>query len=238
MAVAVVLVAAAVVLGWSWYVVGPMPEAMEALVSDADVAVSTERWLTFAPVGTEPTTGFIFYPGGRVDPRSYAPPARAIAAAGHLAVVVPMPLHLAVLGADRAADVMTAHPDIRSWVVGGHSLGGAMAAQYAMEGERDVDGLVLWAAYPASGTDLSNADVMVLSVYGTRDMIATPLEIEASRPLLPPSAVWTAIEGGNHAQFGWYGPQGGDGAATITREEQQAQVVAATLDVLNALPTP
>jgi hypothetical protein len=98
-----------------------------------------------------------------------------------------------------------------------------------------VAGLGLWAAYPAGSSDLSGRDLAVASIYGTRDGLATEEEIAASRPLLPPDTQWTAIEGGNHAQFGWYGPQSGDNEATISREEQQAQIVAATLELLQGL---
>jgi pimeloyl-ACP methyl ester carboxylesterase len=130
---------------------------------------------------------------------------------------------------------MAAYPGIESWAIGGHSLGGAMAANYAHSKPEAVQGLVLWAAYPASGDDLSVYKLATSSIYGTRDGLATPDKIDASRPLLPPDTAWTAIEGGNHVQFGWYGPQAGDNEATISREEQQSQIVAATLQLLQRL---
>jgi hypothetical protein len=101
-----------------------------------------------------------------------------------------------------------------------------------------VGGLVLWAAYPASNNSLADRVLRVTSVYGTEDGVATPDTIEASRPLLPPSTHWVPIQGGNHAQFGWYGPQPGDGVATISRAAQQEQAVAGTVDLLRALAVP
>ncbi len=95
-----------------------------------------------------------------------------------------------------------------------------------------VDGLVLWASYPAESNDLSARDVAVVSVYGSRDGLATPEEVTASKDLLPPETRWVEIEGGNHAQFGWYGPQDGDLDATISRSAQQAQIVQATTALL------
>jgi hypothetical protein len=210
----------------------PMPEALAALESDDAVQVETEPWFAFGPAGGEPSTGLILYPGGRVDPRAYAPTARAIAEEGFLVVIVPMPLDLAFFAPDRAADVMAAFPEVARWAVGGHSLGGAMTARFAHQNPGAVAGLALWASYPAGSDDLSGHDLAVASVYGTRDGVATEDEIVASRPLLPPDTEWTAIEGGNHAQFGWYGPQSGDNEATISREEQQAQIVTATLQLL------
>jgi len=209
-----------------------MPEALAALQPDGLVDVQTEPWLVFRPAGDDPTTGLILYPGARVDPRAYAPAARSLAEQGFLVVIVPMPLNLAFFAPDRALEVMQAFPGIDQWAVGGHSLGGAMSARFAYQNPTETQGLVLWAAYPAASDDLSGRDLAVTSVYGTLDGLATGEKIDASRPLLPPGTTWAAIEGGNHAQFGWYGPQGGDNPATISRGEQQAQIVAATQELL------
>jgi hypothetical protein len=111
-----------------------------------------------------------------------------------------------------------------------------MAARFAHGHPSTVHGLVLWASYPAASDDLSDrGDLAVASIYGTLDGLATEDKIAASRPLLPPDTRWVAIEGGNHAQFGWYGPQPGDNPATIGREAQQRETVAATLALLNAV---
>ncbi len=232
---ALLVVAVAGFVIWAVTPLGPMPEALAALESDALVAVQTDPWLTFMPVGQQPATGLILYPGGRVDPRSYAPPARQIAAEGYLVVIPPMPLNLAFLAPNRAEAVIQAHPEIERWVIGGHSLGGAMAANFVYNHPQTVDGLVLWAAWPAENNSLAGVDLPILSVYGTKDM---GLEgIENSKDLLPPQTQWVVIEGGNHAQFGWYGPQPGDGVASISREEQQKQIVAATLAFLQDFAT-
>lgn len=224
-----------------WASTGPEPlaEALDALHADGQgerrVDVETEPWLVFSPAGQEPTTGLVLYPGGRVDPRAYAPAALALAEQGYLVVIVPMPFDLAFFAPDRALDVFEAFPQIENWAVGGHSLGGAMAARFAHQNGDDVAGLVLWASYPAASDDLSARDLAVTSIYGTRDGLATPDKIEASRPLLPPDTAWVAVDGGNHAQFGWYGPQMNDNPAEISIEAQQEQVVSATLDLLASL---
>jgi hypothetical protein len=217
---------------WASAAAAPMPEALAAQESDALIHIETDPWLVFRPIDRYPTVGLILYPGGRVDSRAYAPIARSLAEKGHLVVIVPMPLNLAVFAPGRAAQVMAAFPGIESWAVGGHSLGGAMAANFVHRNPEAVRGLLLWAAYPAANDDLSGYQLAVSSIYGTRDGLATLAKIDASRPLLPPETYWTAIEGGNHAQFGWYGPQAGDNEATISREEQQAQVFAATHQLL------
>jgi len=210
-----------------------MPEALTALQSDAQVQVETTPWLTFTPVGQQPDIGLILYPGGRVGARSYAPPARAIAAEGYLVVIPPMPLYLAFLASNRADEVIAAHPEIRVWVVGGHSLGGAMAAQYAARNPDKVHAVALWASYPPGSDPLTGFPGPVLSIYGTLDMGLDG--ILASKDLMPADTQWVVIEGGNHAQIGWYGPQPGDNAATISRQAQQEQIIQATLDFLRTL---
>jgi pimeloyl-ACP methyl ester carboxylesterase len=218
---------------WAETPLGPMPEAVDALQSGNGVLVETTPWLTFSPQGDAPQTGFIFYPGGRVDPRSYAPAMRQIAAAGYLTVIPPMPLNMAFTAPDRAAEVMAAHPEIQRWVIGGHSLGGAMAAQFAYQHPRDVAAVVLWASYPPDASPLTDLGLPVLSIYGSEDMGRA--DIEARKGLLPPDTQWVFIECANHAQMGWYGPQPGDGEACLSREAQQSQVVEATLEFLRTI---
>jgi len=220
---------------WALNVPAPMPEALAALESDAVVSVQAEPWWVFRPAGSQPSAGLAFYPGGRVDPRSYAPAARAIAAEGYLVALVPMPLNLAVLAPGRASAVIEAFPEVETWAVGGHSLGGAMAIQFAAQHAGAVEGLVLWAAHGTQTDDLSALDLDVLSIYATEDGLSTPADVLASRPNMPADARFVAIQGGNHAQFGWYGPQARDNPATISREAQQEQVFAATVGLLQAL---
>ena len=220
---------------WAETPLGPMPEALAALETDNVVRVETEPWLEFWPQSRQPASGVIIYPGGRVDARSYAPAARALAEEGYLAVITPMPLNLAVFDPGAAAGVVAAYPEIETWVVGGHSLGGAMASGYAEANADVIDGLVLWASYPADGTLATRTKPAVVSIFGTNDGVSTVADIEASRANLPADTRWVEITGGNHAQFGWYGDQPGDGQATISRQEQQEQVVAATAGLLERL---
>jgi hypothetical protein len=228
----ILILGAAGFLLWAYTPPAPMPQAQAALQSDAQVRVETKNWLAFHSTSQQSDIGLILYPGGRVDPRAYAPAARAIAAKGYLVIIAPMPLNLAVFGANRAAAVITQHPEVKHWVIGGHSLGGAMAARFVHRHPGAVQGLALWASYPATTDDLSTYPLAVASIYGTKDGLSTGDKILTSRPLLPPTTTWVAIEGGNHAQFGWYGVQAGDKPAAISQEAQQDQIVAATLALL------
>ena len=144
-----------------------------------------------------------------------------------------MPFNLAVFGAEKASQVIDQFPEIDHWVVAGHSLGGSMAARYAVQNPNTVDGLVLWAGYPAEGDDLSKSSLASASIFGTNDGLITDQDILASVSLLSESNMFQMIDGGNHAQFGWYGDQADDNPAGITRDEQQKMVVETTLDILN-----
>jgi predicted esterase len=220
---------------WAVIVPAPMPEALSALQPDEHILVEVGRWIAYRPPDQDVPVGLILYPGGRVDYRAYAPAARAIAAQGYLVVIVRMPLNLAVFAPDRAGQVIRAFPEVERWAVGGHSLGGSMAARFAYRHPDQVQGLVLWASYPAATDDLSTRHLAVASIFGTLDGLATGSKIEASRAFLPATTRWVAIEGGNHAQFGWYGPQSGDNEAAISRSGQQARIVEATVELLKAV---
>ncbi|MRR30484.1 alpha/beta hydrolase, partial [bacterium] len=214
---------------------GPEPDVSADLSAPpTGIRVSqAERWISIEPAEAVTKTGFIFYPGGRVDARSYYPALVEIASKGFMVVVVKMPFSLAVFAPERGLEVMAAYPAVEQWVIGGHSLGGAMAANFAFNHPESVEGLVLWAAYPTASSSLTDRQILVTSIYGSEDGLATLEDIEASRSLLPAGTLWVEIKGGNHAGFGSYGLQAGDGKATITAAEQRAQVVGATVDLLN-----
>jgi pimeloyl-ACP methyl ester carboxylesterase len=212
-----------------------MPDALRELEAGTGTADHDNDWIVFAPDGDDPVTGLVFYPGARIDAHAYAPLAAQIAANGFLVVIPRMPFKLALLAPGRAASVMENFSEVKQWVVGGHSLGGVAAVRFAARNPERVAGLVLWAAYPASSDDLSASDLAVTSIYATRDGLTSLDQIESSRPLLPPDAIWIAIDGGNHSQFGWYGLQAGDMVASIGREEQAVQIVEATLSLLEGV---
>lgn len=214
------------------------PEATTALQGSPQVTVTLNDYYTFAPAGSavdasKADTGYIFYPGGLVDPSAYAVYASAIAANGYTTFITPMPFDLAVFDINAAQAVINNNPQITNWVIGGHSLGGAMAARFAAANPETIQGLVFLAAYP--DIDMSNWPGVVTSIYGTLDGVANIDTITNAK--LPADTVFVPIEGGNHAQFGNYGAQRGDNEATISAAEQQSQAVQATLAVLDQVNT-
>ncbi len=229
--VAVTLVVAAIgFVAWTQIARYPAFEQASVLAHQAE---NDHGWYVFEPEG-EPQAGLAFYPGGLVDPAAYAPLMRALSDRGVLAVIVPMPLDLAVFGIGRADEVIGAYPDVDTWVIGGHSLGGAMAAEHVKDDPGAVDGIVFLASYPAESTDLSQLPLSVVSVYGTEDGVAGEV-FESSLARLPEDTSLVVIEGGNHAQFGDYGPQEGDGTATLARDAQQRATVDAILELIESL---
>lgn len=222
---------------WASFPLGPGSTAMASLESNSAVSVETHPdWIAFSPASAQAKTGFIYYPGGRVDYRSYAPLLRPIADQGYIVILVRMPLSLAVFSPAKAADVIQSYPEIENWAIGGHSLGGAMAANYVFTNPGAVDGLVLWASFPASNNSLAGHETQVLSVYGSED--GEVETIEASSSLLPANTKWVKIEGGNHAQFGDYGSQPGDGIADISSQAQWEQIISATSAFLQGITNP
>jgi pimeloyl-ACP methyl ester carboxylesterase len=231
-ALVLVIVVALLSIGfvvWAETPLGPAPEALAALKSDSQVTVTTNDFITFKPSNLQPSTAFIFYPGGRVDYRSYAAPLRAIAEQGYLVVLVPVRLNLAFFDINAANPVFEKYPEIQHWIVGGHSLGGVASALFAKD-HPQVEGIIFWASYPADDS-LKNSDLKMLSIYGTNDM-AGMAKFDETKSLLTADAKYVVMDGGNHAQFGDYGPQPGDNAATISRADQQAQIVSSVVSFL------
>jgi predicted esterase len=234
------LVVALLAVGVPWLAAerDALPEAMEAAQSDALVKVSQEPWLTLAPTQTAPDIGFIFYPGGRIDPLGYASLMKAIASEGYLAVVPEMPLNIAAFRPNIADKIIGAHPEIDRWVISGHSVGGAMAAQYTHTHSEQIAGLVIWASYPPDSADLSGLQIPVTLIYGSRETRVTDSSLAERRHLLPPDTVYVRIEGGDHHQFGSYEIEPQDRLATIDREAQHQQILQATLSLLESLSNP
>jgi pimeloyl-ACP methyl ester carboxylesterase len=225
-----------VFIAWAMTPLGPDDQALAAIVSGEDVTVQDNgEFLLFTPVTNQPITALIIYPGGHVDYRSYAPIARQISSRGYQVSIVRMPLSLPVFGVNKAEEVIAAFPGIRYWVIGGHSLGGSMAASYAGGHPEKVQGLFLWASYPPESDNLSATDLKGLSTYGSEDLVLNMGNLNSTLVLLPPGTIRQVIPGGNHSQFGNYGPQPGDGMATISAEDQQAQATDLTVRLLRAV---
>lgn len=216
---------------------GASPAALQAMSSTAEVTVtSSATTITLRPARPS-GAGLIFQPGARVDPRAYVGVLAPVAAAGHLVVIVKQPLGIAFLASGASSSIIAEHPQVSAWAVGGHSLGGVVAAQDAAANPGRARGLVLWAAYPVSSL-AGRTDLAVTSVSGSADGLATPQDIAAHRTDLPPDTRYAVIDGAVHAYFGDYGEQPGDGIPTTDRFGAQRQIARATIDLLDRLARP
>lgn len=193
-----------------------------------DVMIRENRsYIEILPEGPELSkTGLIIYPGGLVDPHAYMELASRFARSGegHHVIIAKMPSNLAVMSVNAALKITEEFPG-ESWVLGGHSLGGAMACSLLDREAGSFEGLVLMAAYSSGSVDLSSWGGAVLSLTASKDQVLDWEKYEEAKSQLPPHSSFQDIEGGNHAGFGSYGEQKGDGEAEISREEQHIQIV-------------
>ncbi len=194
------------------YISAFMPNATQVeLLDDNSIAIIPEN----------PRAGFVFYPGGKVENSAYIPLMKALAQDGIACVIVKMPFNLAVLDTNKADDVIEEFDEIENWYIGGHSLGGSMASTYASKNEDKIKGVVLLASY--STTNLNDTSLDILSIYGSCDKVLNMEKYEQNKENLPNDFTEVVIEGGNHAYFGAYGEQDGDGVARVERTEQIEQ---------------
>jgi pimeloyl-ACP methyl ester carboxylesterase len=240
--VSIVLWALWIVAVWWLRPFSAVEPAIAAMQSDARVTV-TESWsdVTLAPAEGGDGTAVLFQPGAKVEARAYAAVLRPLAEAGHTVVIVKQPLGIAFFSLGALSSAQSAHPEISRWIVGGHSLGGTVAAIEADDNDSasggDVVGLLLYASYPASDMSTTlTADV--LSISGSDDGLATPADIDASKADLPASAQFVVIDGAVHSYFGDYGPQPGDGTPTISQQDARQQISFQSVGFVGRLATP
>jgi dienelactone hydrolase len=239
-AVAVVLVmlvvgGGGVVLYFSMPYHGPT-SSVQQVMNDPHVTVTTEDGVhVLAPTDANSTLGFVFYPGARVAPDAYYSTFAPVVTRTNVTVFIPeMPLNVALLDTDAAGSVRSQHPGIRTWFVGGHSLGGVAACQYASSD--DVQGLVLFASY--CNGDISDESFAVLSVTGSADTVLNRENYQEANTRLPPETTSTEVEGMNHTQFASYRGQRGDSPAPLTYDEAHQRLADVLVPWLTTHATP
>ena len=197
-------------------------EAVDAFLQESNIEKVEIDKRTTAFVPENPKAGFIFYPGGKVEVDAYYPLMAECAKYDILSIAIEMPFNLAVFDINAAKGVIEKYPEIEKWYIGGHSLGGSMAASYLGKHVNDFDGLILLGSY--STADLSSSNLKTLSIFGENDKVMNREKYDKYKTNLPNLTEWE-IKGGNHAGYGMYGKQKGDGEATISSTEQIKQTV-------------
>jgi hypothetical protein len=201
------------------------PDESALAVADqySDLRQDEKGYITWTP--DDPNgIGVIFYQGGKVEELAYAELLLPLLDEGYTIFLPQLPFNLAVFNADAAAKVVSEHGEINTWWIGGHSLGGAMAADYVFEHPGQMAGLFLLGAYPQEKKPLNDYSGQVVAIFGTKDGLVGTEGIDGWMSLLPKDSVRVMLEGANHAQFGSYGLQKGDLEADISSEDQKEQV--------------
>lgn len=226
----VCLVLLAMVAACIWYVNDyyHAEELVNAYLKSGNAVTVTQEDTMVILDGAGTEHAMIFYPGAKVEYTAYVPMFYALAERGVDCFVIKMSGNLAILDSKKAADIMEKY-SYEHWYLAGHSLGGAMAANFAAEYGEELDGLLLLAAYP---TKELPEDLLVLSVYGSEDKILNMESLKAGKEFMPVTYAELCISGGNHAWFGFYGEQDGDGTAKITKQEQQKRTVDAVMKMM------
>lgn len=197
--------------------------ALQIITDEQQVTKVDNMWIFHADETTDRGAGLIFYPGGKVEAVAYAPLLRQLAQHGVTSILIDMPFNLAMFDINAADRVYDQFPDIERWYLAGHSLGGAMAGIYASGNEDQLDGLILLGSY------LTDEPVMeTIAIYGSEDRVLNKEKLSSI-----PKQYRYEISGGNHANFGDYGEQKGDGNALISREQQQLQTVQRMLSFID-----
>ncbi len=201
--------------------------SIEAAKLDGGIDISNINGaLVFDPGNSD--TAFIFYPGGKVEYTAYEPLMIKMAQKGILCILPKMPFNLAVFDINAADKYILEYSNIKHWYIGGHSLGGSMAASYASKNSSKFEGLILLASY--STADISASSMRVLSIYGSKDEVMNKESYQQNKSNLPENFEEIVLSGGNHAGFGCYGEQRGDGIADITSTQQQTDTARAVVE--------
>lgn len=237
--ISIIVIITVLICGFSIYTIATSYKStidFNTFLNNDNIKISDNSYISFIPKKQSNSTGFIFYPGGKVDPKAYAKYAEEIAEKGYPVFIAKMPINLAILTPNFGNRIISENSNlVDKWVIGGHSLGGAMASKFAYDNMDTVGGLVLLGAYPLESVDFNNTDLKILSIVGSLDGVINRENLSKTRHLLSPSAKYISLDGGNHSQFGYYGHQKGDKQAAITQDEQKNTTISLIIELLDSI---
>ncbi|WP_243494473.1 alpha/beta fold hydrolase [Priestia aryabhattai] len=223
--VAIIMVGFLGFFTWSQQTYEPS-QKLYTLVNKKDIKYEND-WIIFNSKNNN-QVGIVLYPGAKVEPEAYSYYGKQLAKQGYLVAIPNVNFNFALFDSNKAQEIIDAHSSIQKWVVGGHSLGGVTASKFAYNHPKEIDGVFLLGSYPDEGTDFSNKNLPMLSIYGEKDGLSTVEKIEDTKHLLSQQTTMHEIKGGNHGQFGIYGAQKGDSKSSISVKRQQNEMVRVT----------
>ena len=239
---AIVIIVPLLAFGWLTYstqknLAIPGEDALAAMASNDAVEVETGDWIVMRPANATPVAGLIVYPGANCDIRGYAPVLRAIAAQGYLVVAISMPFDFSIFAPNAADDVREAFPEIKDWVLAGHSMGGAMAGYYAYHHQDDLAGLIFWDSYPPDSNSLADSDLPVMHIHRAAPDSSAPQMFLDKKALFPTNSTWVPVPGGMHMYFGSFvgGGYVEQQEPAIERDAQLEIVTNATLKAMRSM---
>lgn len=223
--VAIIMVSFLGFFTWSQQTYEPS-QKLYTLMNKKDIKYEKD-WVIFNSKNNN-QVGIVLYPGAKVEPEAYSYFAKQLAKQGYLVAIPNVNFNFALFDSNKAQEIINTHSSIQKWVVGGHSLGGVTASKFAYNHPKEIDGVFFLGSYPDEGTDFSNKNLPILSIYGEKDGLSTVEKIEDTKHLLSQKTTMHEIKGGNHGQFGIYGAQKGDSKPSISVKKQQDEMVSVT----------
>ena len=213
-------------------------QSRAALTSDRTITVDDKQWISFTPNHLELRTAIVLYPGALCDPKAYAPVMRNIAEHGFLTIIAPMPSNMSILAPNKLLAIKDAYPQIKTWALAGHSIGGGAALMLLNNNEDAIDGLMMWDSYTFAASPANHLTLPITTLYGTsHHSPQRPEKFEAAKAFMPKHVNYIAIAGGDHFQFGHFNQDDIKtvNTATISVQQQQQQVVEHTVNFLQKL---
>ncbi|MFD0705073.1 alpha/beta hydrolase [Alloscardovia venturai] len=224
-----------VIAGLVWLRMSIYPARDDAVEAYNSSNVSeTSQYIKFdAP---HETANIVFVGGALVDLKAYSYMAEELSKDSIDVYLVKSPYSLPILNAQSASHIISSL-HLTNVYLAGHSLGGVMAAANIKNGahihQLHVQGLIFLASYPNTDNDLSKTHLHVLSLTASHDTVLNRSQWNKARQRLPHDTSYREIKGGNHAGFGIYGAQKGDGKATISVKSQQRQIIQSIVETVH-----
>ena len=219
---------------WNWTTFQSHNLPNDTFLNSGIVSViETDDQITFKSNTSKNELEIIFFQGGLTDPKAYAPLCKKLAENGFTCHLIKMDWRLPQHDYQKVSRLFDLKQ--KKYVLGGHSQGGKMAAQFVYENPNDLKGLFLMGTSHPRDIDLSTQKIPCIKLYAENDGLASVEEVMENKSKLPGNTKLVLIKGGNHSQFGYLGQLLMDNSADISLEEQQQQTFDHLINFMNEI---